>query len=104
VNSLNQDQAISTNYFKNKILKEEVESKCWLCKQREETTDHLTPGCPVVVKNEYLMKRDKVGAHLHYSICKAVGIETADKWYTHIRTHTHTHTHTHTNQYVNMKM
>jgi hypothetical protein len=22
--------------------------------------------------------------HLHYSICKALGIETADKWYTHM--------------------
>ena len=32
-----QDQAIGTNYFKNKILKEETESKCWLCKQHEET-------------------------------------------------------------------
>ena len=37
-----QDQSISTNYFKNKILKEETESKCWLCKQHEETIDHLT--------------------------------------------------------------
>jgi len=37
-----QDQAVSTNYFKNKILKEEIESKCRLCKQHEETTDHLT--------------------------------------------------------------
>jgi hypothetical protein len=27
-----QDQEISTNYFKNKILKEETESKCRLCK------------------------------------------------------------------------
>ena len=26
-----QDQAIRTNYFKNKILKEETESKCRLC-------------------------------------------------------------------------
>jgi hypothetical protein len=34
-----QDQAISTNYFKNKILKEEIESKCRLCKQHEETID-----------------------------------------------------------------
>ena len=39
-----QDQALSTNYFKNKILKEEIESKCQLCKQYEETTDHLTLG------------------------------------------------------------
>ena len=28
-----QDLEISTNYFKNKILKEEIESKCQLCKQ-----------------------------------------------------------------------
>ena len=37
-----QDQAVSTNYFKNKILKEEIDSKCQLCKQHEETIDHLT--------------------------------------------------------------
>jgi len=30
------------------------------------------------------MRHDKVCAHLHYSICKALGIETTDKWYTHM--------------------
>ena len=50
-----QDQAISTNYFKNKILKEETESKCRLCKQHEETIAHLTSGCPILAKNEYFM-------------------------------------------------
>jgi len=49
------DQAFSTNYFKNKILKEEIESKCRLCEQHEETIDHLTSGCPILAKNEYLM-------------------------------------------------
>ena len=39
-----QDQAISTNCFKRKILKEETESKCRLCQQLEETIDHLTSG------------------------------------------------------------
>ena len=78
-----QDQAISTNYFKNKILKEEIESKCRLCKQHEETIEHLISGCPILAKNEYLMRHDKVCSHLHYSICKALGIETTDKWYTH---------------------
>jgi hypothetical protein len=38
------EQAISTNYFKNKILKEETENKCRLCKQHEEAIDHLTSG------------------------------------------------------------
>jgi len=65
-----QYQAISTNYFKKKILKEEIESKC--------------SGCPILAKNEYLMRHDKVCTHLHYSICKALGIETTYKWYTHI--------------------
>jgi 5-methylcytosine-specific restriction endonuclease McrA len=43
-----QDQAISTNCFKNIILKEKFESKCRLCKQHEETIDHITSGCPVL--------------------------------------------------------
>ena len=55
-----QYQAIRTNHFKNKILEEEIESKCWLCKQHEETIDHLASGCPILAKNEYLMRHDKV--------------------------------------------
>jgi hypothetical protein len=55
-----QGQAISTNYFKNKILEEVIDSKCRLCKQHEETIDHLTSGCPILAKNEYLMRQDKV--------------------------------------------
>jgi hypothetical protein len=53
-----QDQAGNTNSFKNKILKEEMDSKCRSCKQREETIYHLTSGCPMLVKNEYLMRHD----------------------------------------------
>ena len=82
-----QDQGISTNCFKNKILEEEIESKCRLCRQHEETIDHLTSGCPILAKSEYLMRHDKFCTHLHYSICKVLGIETTDKWYTHTHTH-----------------
>jgi hypothetical protein len=76
------DQAFNTNHFKNKILKEEIESKCQLCKQYEEAVDHLTSGYPILVKSEYLMRHNKVSAHLHYTICKALGIETADGTHT----------------------
>ena len=69
-----QDQAINTNYFKNNILKEEIESKCRLCKQHEETIEHLTSGCHILAKKEYIMRHDKVCSHLHYSILKALGI------------------------------
>jgi len=36
------------------------------------------------VKNEHLMRHVKVCTHLHSSICKALGTETTDKWYTHM--------------------
>ena len=82
-----QDQVININYFKNKILKEENDGKCGLCKLHEETTDHLTSGCPILVKNEYLMRYDKVCAHLQYAKPWALKRQTNG-------THTHTHTHT----------
>jgi hypothetical protein len=50
----------------------------------EETTDHLISGCPTLAKNEYIIRHDKVCTHLHYSICKKLGIETAKNWYSHI--------------------
>ena len=37
-----------------------------------------------MAKNEYLMRHDKVCAHLHYSIYKALGTEKTVKWYTHM--------------------
>jgi hypothetical protein len=73
-----QDQAISTNYLKRKILKEEFESRCRLCKEYEETIDHLTSGCPILVKNEYVIRHDRVCTHLHYSICETLSIETIE--------------------------
>ena len=79
---MTQGQAISTNYFKHKILKEENDSKCRLYKQHEETIDYLTSGCSILV-TKYLMRHDSVHAHFYYSICNALHIETTDKWYTH---------------------
>ena len=43
-----------------------------------------TSGCPILAKNEYLLRHDKVCTHLQYSICKALGTEATGKWYTHV--------------------
>jgi hypothetical protein len=75
-----QDQAVSTNYFKRKIMKEGIESKCRLCKEYEETIDHITSGYPILAKNEYVIRHDKVCTHLQYSICKTSGIEKTKNW------------------------
>jgi len=44
----------------------------------------------ILAKNEHLMRHHKVCAHLHYSVCTTLGIETADKWRT--RAHTQART------------
>ena len=36
-----QDQAIQTKYYATKILSTETDSKCRLCQQFDETTDHI---------------------------------------------------------------
>ena len=36
---------------------------------------------PTLMKNEYLMRHDIVGAHLHNSKFKALGVETKEKLY-----------------------
>jgi len=75
-------------------MKETTDSDCRLRKHREETVDHLASGCPILMKTEYLLRQDKVCAHLCYSVCKALVIETTDVWHTHTHTNTHTHTET----------
>jgi hypothetical protein len=62
-----QDQVISTNYFRTKILKREIESRCRICKEYEEIIDHLISGCPTLVKNECIIRHDEV-SRLHICI------------------------------------
>jgi hypothetical protein len=75
-----QDQAVSTVYVKNKILKKETDGECRLCKQNYETIDYLTSGCFILANNKYVLIHDKVCSHLLYSVCKALAFETTDKW------------------------
>ena len=66
------DQAIITNYVKNKILEKEIESKCRICKLHEETIENLTSVTPILAMNKYLVRHDKVCTHLHYSTCNSL--------------------------------
>jgi hypothetical protein len=77
-----QDQALSTNYFK-KILREDIKSKCRLCKNTK-STDHLTGVCPILTQNDYIIRHGKICTHLHHSICRKLGIETTENWYKHV--------------------
>ncbi|CAH3034003.1 unnamed protein product, partial [Porites lobata] len=69
-----QDQAINTRNYQKVICGQQVESKCRLCSQHEET---------VLAKTEYISRHNNAAAYLHWSICKDHDIEITDKWYEH---------------------
>jgi hypothetical protein len=69
-----QDQAIQTKYYATKILTTETDSKCRLCQQFDETRDHIISVCPILAKEQYIKRHDKVCAQLHFNICKETGV------------------------------
>jgi hypothetical protein len=48
----------SYRWLKFGDIKGETESRCLLCKEYEETIDHLTSGCLILAKNKYLIRHD----------------------------------------------
>ena len=78
-----QDQVINTRNYQKVIRGQQLESKCRMCSQYEETVDHVVFGCQVLAKTEYIYRQNNAEAYLHWSICKDHDIEITDKWYQH---------------------
>ena len=80
-----QGQALQTKYYATKILNTETDNKCRLCQQFDETIDHIILACPILAKEQYIKRRDKVCAQLHFNICKKTRVQL-DKihWYEHV--------------------
>lgn len=78
-----QDQAISTNYIKNKIMGQNINPKCRHCKASDETVRHIISACPILAKTEYLERHNKVCQYLHYNVLKHYEFNINEKWYEH---------------------
>jgi len=70
-----QDQAIQTKYYTTKVLNTETDSKCRLCQQFDETIDHIISACPMLAKEQYIKRHDRVCAQLHFNIFKKTGVQ-----------------------------
>ena len=77
-----QDQSLQTKYYATEILYRETDSKCRLCQQFDETIDHIISACPLLAKEQYIKRHDKVCAQLHFDIYKETGVQLDNKhWY-----------------------
>jgi len=70
-----QDQAIKTKCYATKILNTETDSKCRLRQQFDETIDHIISACPILAKEQYIKRHDRVCAQLHFNICKETRVQ-----------------------------
>jgi hypothetical protein len=66
-------------------LNTEVDNKCRLCRQFDETIDHIISACTILAKEQYIKRHDRVSAQLHFNICKETGVQLDTKnWYEHV--------------------
>ena len=59
------------------------DSKCRLCKEKEETVDHLVSTCSKIAQTDYKERHNKVASMLHWNLCKKYHLPAADKWWEH---------------------
>jgi len=62
-----QDQVLQAKYYATKILNTETDSKCRLYQQFHEAIDHVISAYPILAKEEYIKRHDKVCAHNYTS-------------------------------------
>lgn len=79
-----QDQALRTNAIKARIDKTSDNSKCRLCKEKDETVDHLVSSCSKIAQTDYKERHDKVAKMLHWNLCKKYNLPAAEQWWKHV--------------------
>jgi hypothetical protein len=57
------------------MLNTETDSKCRLYQQFDETIDHIISECPILAKEQYMKRLDRVSAQLRFNVCKETGVQ-----------------------------
>ena len=78
-----QDQALPTKMVKAKIMRTSHDTKCRLCKEKEETVSHLLSACPKLAGSQYIRRHNEVAKILHHGISKHHNIQTTERTWMH---------------------
>ena len=78
-----QTQSLRTNTIKANIDKTQEDSKCRMCKQKEQTVSHIVSECPKLAQREYKRRHDCVAKALHWDLCRLYDMDCGNKWYEH---------------------
>ena len=60
-----------------------INSKCRLCGDRDENTNHIISEFSKLAPKEYKTRHDWVGKVIHWEFCKKFKFDNTNKWYMH---------------------
>ena len=79
-----QTQSLRANVMKGKIDTSTSDPSCRVCKQGEETVDHMElSGRSTFAQKEYKRRHNCVARTLCWDLCAIYSIQTNQKWYEH---------------------
>ena len=78
-----QNNAIRTNHNKARIDKTQKNSKCRLCRDRNEIVKQIISECSKLAQKEYKTRHDWVGKVIHWEMCKKFKFDHTNKLYLH---------------------
>jgi hypothetical protein len=84
-----QEQVLGTRAVRSKIYREEGENGevisglCRVCGGKVETVAHLAGGCGQLMQGPGTVRHDRMGARVHWELCKKYNVKVVDRWYEH---------------------
>ena len=75
------NNAIKINPIKARTDKTQQNSRCRLCDDSDETTNHKISECSKLAQKEYKTRHDWVGKVIYWKLYKKVKFEHTKKWY-----------------------
>ena len=76
-----QEQALQTNWLKERWKGEDWDRTCRKCKEFPEKVSHIISGCSKLAGSEYRKRHDRMGLRVYWELCKNLGMKHGDKWY-----------------------
>lgn len=76
-----QDQCVSTNTCKNKIMTANYNINCRMCNQHIERVDNIISVCSVIARFEYIYSHERTGTYIYWTMCQYHKIKTDTRWY-----------------------
>jgi len=78
-----QEQALRTNYIKNKIDKTSENQLFRKCRENGETVQYIICECKKLAQREYKRRHDTDAKLAHWTLCEKHNLERTERWYEH---------------------